>query len=237
MSVFDALLEVQAHDTASDQLRHRRQSLPERAQVAAAEEEIAALGVRLADAGARLEAVATRQRRLEEDVRSLDGRISELERLLYSGTVSASRELQAMSAEVGSLKRRRSSVEDEVLMAMEEQEPLAAEVANLEGRRAELDGQAARLRAAVAEAEVAIDTDLDAEAQGRARAAQRVPADLLRTYERLRAKLGGVGAARLVGTSCSGCHLTLPLSEVDRIRRQPPDALVFCEQCGRILVR
>ena len=49
--------------------------------------------------------------------------------------------------------------------------------------------------------------------------------------------LGGVGAARLVGPSCTGCHLTLPAQELDRIRREPPDALVFCDQCGRILVR
>ena len=57
------------------------------------------------------------------------------------------------------------------------------------------------------------------------------------TYERLRAKLGGVGAARLVGPRCSGCHLTLPATELDRLRKGSPDALVFCDQCGRILIR
>jgi predicted nucleic acid-binding Zn-ribbon protein len=46
-----------------------------------------------------------------------------------------------------------------------------------------------------------------------------------------------VGAARVVGSSCGGCHLTLPATELDRIRRAEPDALVTCDQCGRILVR
>ena len=45
------------------------------------------------------------------------------------------------------------------------------------------------------------------------------------------------GAARLVGGSCSGCHLVLPSMEVDRIRKAPPDAVITCDQCGRILVR
>jgi predicted nucleic acid-binding Zn-ribbon protein len=29
----------------------------------------------------------------------------------------------------------------------------------------------------------------------------------------------------------------LPSTELDRLRKGPPDALVFCDQCGRILVR
>ena len=39
-----------------------------------------------------------------------------------------------------------------------------------------------------------------------------------------------------VGT-CMGCHLQLPATEVDRLKRLEPDTLVFCDQCGRILVR
>ena len=39
-----------------------------------------------------------------------------------------------------------------------------------------------------------------------------------------------------VTTSCSGCHLTLPATEIDRIKKAPPDAFFTCDQCGRILV-
>jgi hypothetical protein len=40
-----------------------------------------------------------------------------------------------------------------------------------------------------------------------------------------------------VAGSCSGCHLTLPAMEVDRIRKAPADEVITCDQCGRILVR
>ena len=36
---------------------------------------------------------------------------------------------------------------------------------------------------------------------------------------------------------CGGCHLALPATEVDRVRKEPADALIRCEQCDRILVR
>ncbi|MDP9073476.1 MAG: C4-type zinc ribbon domain-containing protein, partial [Actinomycetota bacterium] len=90
-------------------------------------------------------------------------------------------------------------------------------------------------RLAVREGE--IDREIDAVNDSRAAAAAVVPDDLLETYARLREHLGGVGAARLVGPLCSGCHLRLPASALDQMRRQPSDTLFFCEQCGRILVR
>jgi predicted nucleic acid-binding Zn-ribbon protein len=142
-----------------------------------------------------------------------------------------------MAAEVESLKARRSKLEDDVLAAMEEDEPLAAEVAALEAERVAVDGEAERLRAAIAEAEAALAAEEAGEQSARDEVAAGVPADLLATYDRLRAKLGGVGAARLVGPSCGGCHLTLPATELDRVRHAAPDELVFCDQCGRILVR
>ena len=237
MTAFEALLEVQDRDTAVDQLRHRRAHLPERAHVAALEERMGALDARVADVGAQRAVVASRQSRLEEEVRSLDQRIAEIERRLYSGTVTAHRDLQAMAAEAESLKARRSAVEDEVLVAMEEGEPLADELAALESERAALEAEVGQARDGLVRAEADVEAHIAAQEADRAGISRRIPTDLLSTYERLRAKLGGVGAARLVGSSCSGCHLTLPAAEVARIKREPPDALVLCDQCGRILVR
>jgi hypothetical protein len=45
-----------------------------------------------------------------------------------------------------------------------------------------------------------------------------------------------VGAARLVGDRCDGCHLTLPSVEVERIRHLSADQFAICTQCDRILV-
>lgn len=237
MSVFQQLLRVQEHDTAVDRLRHRRSTLPELAELAAVEQSLARVESALKDASARLAAAAREQRRLEDELAATEGRITDVERRLYSGVVSAPRELQAMQADAESLRRRRTALEDEVLDAMAAWEPVDAEVSGLEAERARLDDEGARLRALVAEAQAGIDAELGAEEARRAEAATGLPSDLTSLYERLRARHGGVGAAPLVGVRCGGCHLTLPATEVDRIRREPPDALITCDQCGRILVR
>jgi uncharacterized protein len=236
MSALDSLLVVQEHDTVLDQLRHRRATLPERAHLAAVEHRLIELDAQLADARVRRDEVAARQAALEAEIATADARIIEVEKRLYGGTVSASRELTAMSEEVDHLKARRSATEDKVLEVMEEREPNDLEVVLLETTQADLDNEVIAARDALAAAEQAMDIELSAKQAERDAAAVEVPADLAATYERLRSKLGGVGAAKLVGTQCSGCHLTLPATELDRVRHAKPDELFFCDQCGRILV-
>ena len=47
----------------------------------------------------------------------------------------------------------------------------------------------------------------------------------------------GVAVARLVGGRCDGCHLALAQAALERIRTAPPDEVVECEECGRLLAR
>ena len=237
MTTFEALLEVQEHDTAVDRLHHRRAHLPEREELTGVEARVAGLRARLAEVQALRDQVLARQASLESGITTTGERIKEIEGRLYSGQVSATRDILAMQGEVDSLKARRSSLEDDLLAAMEEDEPLAAQVAAFEAEEAGLRAAAARLREVIAGAEREIDGEIAVELEARAADAAGVPESLIATYERLRTKLGGVGAARLVGPSCSGCHLTLPVQEVARIKREPPEALILCDQCGRILVR
>ena len=237
MGALDDLLVVQEHDTAADRLRHRLETLPEKARLAEVETALAALeGERSLVAGRRDE-VGHRQQRVEDELASLETKIADLDKRLYAGTVTAPRELQAMQADVQSLRRHQSDLEDQVLAAMQDADPLDAELAGLDARKAELEDEAATLWAAATEATEAIDAELAGELDARATAAKAVAPDLLDQYERLRARLDGIGAARLVGNACSGCHLALPATELDRIRHLPPDAVVLCDQCGRILVR
>ncbi|HEX9467363.1 MAG TPA: C4-type zinc ribbon domain-containing protein, partial [Acidimicrobiia bacterium] len=59
---------------------------------------------------------------------------------------------------------------------------------------------------------------------------------LVTEYERCRALARGAGAARLVGNTCQGCHLSIPATEVDRIKKTPPGTISHCDNCGCILV-
>lgn len=67
--------------------------------------------------------------------------------------------------------------------------------------------------------------------------AAELPAELVATYEKLRARNGGIGAAELVGKRCMGCQMELNPSDLGRIGSADINTVLRCEECGRILVR
>lgn len=237
MPAFEALLTVQNHDSAVDRLRHRRQSLPERAEQAQRQAARAELEERLADARSRRDAVLREERRMEDEVASLEAKAKAVDQKMYSGTVSSPKELQAMQADIDQLKKHAGTVEDEALEVLEQREALDAEVAGLEAEAAEHDGALARLAGVIAEQEAEIDRELGVEVAARSEASAGIPVDVLKLYEQVRVSNRGTGAARLVGANCGACHLSLPATEVDRIRHLPPEEMVRCEHCSAILVR
>jgi predicted nucleic acid-binding Zn-ribbon protein len=237
MSRWDALLSVQEHDTTLDQLTHKRRTMPARAELEAAMAELAKLEQRAAEVEATRHELARAQQRLEDDISAISDKAAQHDKALYSGTVGNPRELQAMQDEIASLKRRISQLEDQELELMEQIEPLDADLARLAAERAALDERATGLRAQIAEDEVSIDEQLATVRSERDALVAGVEPELLAEYEQLRPHSGGIAIARLVNGSCGGCHLGLSAVEIDRIKKLPPEAIVHCEECGRLLAR
>ena len=237
MSRWDALLAVQDHDTHTDQLTHRRKTLPARAELDAAMRQLAQLEARTSEVEAARHELARSQQRLEDDIISINDKAAQHDKTLYSGTIGNPRELQTLQDEIGALKRRVSQLEDQELELMEQIEPLDAELTRLAAERSALDDQASSLRAQIAEDEVAIEAELAAVQAERTALLTEVEPELLAEYEQLRPHAGGIAIARLVGGSCGGCHLGLSAMEIDRIKRLPNEEPVHCEECGRLLAR
>ena len=232
----EALLLVQEHDTARDRLRHRRATLPERAELEARSANLRALDAQSRDVQGRRDIVLADEKRLDDEARSLGARADEGDAKLYSGTVSSPRELQAMQADVEMLRRQRSDLEDQELEVMEARELLDAQISGLEADTAVVRADVERLQGAIATAEAEIGEELAKEDTARDQQAAAVPDSLLADYERRRAQNKGAGAARLVGTSCTACHLSIPSTEAENIRKAAGAVVAYCDNCGAILV-
>jgi predicted nucleic acid-binding Zn-ribbon protein len=68
---------------------------------------------------------------------------------------------------------------------------------------------------------------------GRGTLAVKVPADVLRRYEMIRAKRQGIGVAAIKEGSCSGCFVVLTPQQVIAIQRA--EEFAQCPRCQRIL--
>jgi predicted nucleic acid-binding Zn-ribbon protein len=237
MSAFEALLRLQEHDTRIDQLRHKLDTLPERGLVEANAAARTALEREVVPVQAQRDELAREQKRLEDEVAIVEAKAAEVGHRLYDGGITSPKELQALQADLDSLKRRQTQLEDQVLERMEEAEPVDAQLAELDRRRRALAAEGESASAALAAASSAVEADLDEALAARAGLVEAVPDEQLASYERLRPQFGGIAVARLVGTQCGGCHLSLSAVALESLRRLPPDAVAHCEECGRILVR
>jgi predicted nucleic acid-binding Zn-ribbon protein len=231
-----ALLDVQAHDTRLDQLHHHHESLPAREERDAAARSLASIEARLAAETATRDDLARQQKKIDDEVELLKEKRSGFDAKLYGGTVTSPGELQDLQKEIDSLSRRISSLEDDEIEIMEQVEPVEASLVELragvdQARAALADSE---LRLTAAEAEVL--AEIEAETAQREAALQPVPPELLAEYTSLRGGRGGIGVARLTGSQCGGCHLTLSAMEVARMRKLPEGEVGHCDDCGRILV-
>lgn len=231
------LLVVQAHDSAIDRLAHNRANLPEFQVLAAIDDEQAHLDTERAAVAEERHRVEREQKRLEDEAGLITDRIDRENLRLYDGSVTAHKDLQAIQAEIATLGNRRTEIEDHVLEAMEQGEPLDASLAEFDRKLADVDARRAQANASLAESQAAIDAETASESEQRAAAAEQVSAELMAEYETSRRDCAGVGVCRLLDKTCEGCHLTLSAVEIDRLRKEPEDAIVRCGECTRILVR
>ncbi|MCD0482510.1 C4-type zinc ribbon domain-containing protein [Streptacidiphilus sp. ASG 303] len=231
------LLDLQALDSRLDQLAHRRRSLPEHAEIEKATADHTALRDLVVAAETQLGDTTREQTKAEQDVEQVRARAARNQQRLDSGAVTSPKDLENLQHEIGSLARRQSDLEDVVLDVMERMESAQTRVteltARLEHATVVLEEAVARRDAAFAE----IDADAAKVARDREAVAAVIPADLMKLYTRLREQQGGVGAARLHQRRCEGCHVEFSTADLNAVKAEPADAVVRCENCGRILVR
>ncbi|MFE0377952.1 zinc ribbon domain-containing protein [Streptomyces inhibens] len=231
------LLDVQALDVRLTQLAHRRKNLPELAELQTLEADLIQQRDLLVAAQTEESDTSREQTKAEQDVDQVRQRAARDQKRLDSGAVTSPKDLESLQRELASLAKRQGDLEDVVLEVMERREAAQERVTELTARveaiQAKVDDAAARRDAACAE----IDAEAATATKERELTVADIPADLLKLYDKIRSKEGGVGAARLYQRRCEGCRLELNITEINDLRAAAADAVVRCENCTRILVR
>lgn len=175
----------------------------------------------------------TTRRDLEIQAKELMGKIDAAEKDLLSGRVRNPKELEGMHANVGSLKRRLSAVEDQELEAMAQTEQWQtdtdAKKAKLDALEAEWQAtqqaNAAEVSAKLAELK-RLATQMNQQWAGLSPEDQHL-------YRDLRARKSGRALAAERNGTCQACGISLPTGIVQSVRNDEVHS--FCPSCGRLL--
>ncbi len=234
---YEQLLAVQDLDTTIDQRRHRIANHPIKSEISAIDDQISAVAATVAEVEARRHELQRDVKRLADEVALIDDKRAQTDAKLYDGSVTGTKDLLALQDEAKMLLDRKNGIEDDELEFMESLEAVEAELAPSVAEREKLAAEREERESALTAAIAGLEVELAETERQRADAAGAVPSEPLAHYDRLRSDFGGVAVARLVGSTCDGCHMTLSAVAIDLIKKQPEDAVVTCDDCGRLLIR
>lgn len=233
MSLF-ILHELQVVDAQIDQLKQQMQVLPEKKAYKEAKATYEQTKEKQQQLNEELKQKKQQQKKVEAEVATLTAKISQEEKRLYSGQLTNVKELQAVEMEVKSLKRKQEAKEDELLTLMEEvgllNEQNLALIEAGQKEQTQLDLAKAAYEQALAE----INGKLAKLNQQREELLKSVSPQDLKLYEQLRQQKKGVAVVNLHGSTCGGCHLELPASDIDKVYTE---TYWRCPHCQRIIVR
>ena len=231
------LLDVQSIDTALAQLEHRRQTLPEHAEINRLRAERAAVGSDLVASDTAVSDLEREQQRAENDLQPVRDRLTRNQQRISQGTVADPKALASMVDEVEHLKKRINDLEDAELEVMEQLETELAGREALRARAARLDAELATI-SAKRDAQLAeLEADMTERRSERSELTPLLPPELLSLYDKIGASHGGVGAAELRQRRCTGCQLEVNAAEIREYQAAAADEVLRCEECSRILVR
>lgn len=170
----------------------------------------------------------------EYEADELRQKIEPLEKKLYQGTILNPKELDDLQKDIDSLKRRRSTLDDQAIEAMEALEEAQRLQKEAQERldAMETDHQAGQtvLRGRIA----ALESEIAERQKERDEEAAEVEPSLLQLYDRIAAIRQHRAVAKVEGGACQGCRLSLPSSLIQRARGG--SNIVQCSSCERILL-
>lgn len=172
---------------------------------------------------------------MELDLNKIIADRAGLHKKLYGGEVSNVRELELMEKRLVSLGTEQENLEEKIFKLMEEAE-------DQQQKRGGLKDQASRQEQEVQHEENKLQQEL-AELSLRLEQLQEkhtkilplVESKYLDLYRTQCQRHQGKGISRVINDTCEGCRMFI--SSAQRGLLYNPSSIVYCENCGRLLVR
>ncbi|NLT72792.1 MAG: hypothetical protein GXX94_01160 [Chloroflexi bacterium] len=171
---------------------------------------------------------------LELEMESLQGRLSQVEKDLYGGTISAPRELENLRRDGDQLRHRIAQIEDQALALMAACDDLDVRVHDGAAALEAFESEWAVLTADARETYQTLRARLQDLQSEREQLRQRVPAQEMALYDELRRTKNGRPLAPMRDGICQVCRVSVPRNKIT-IAEGGYDSVATCEGCGRIL--
>lgn len=228
-SQLSLLVQLQKLDLTIHQLDDQRKQIPIRVNEARTP---------LDQATAQLEAIkaviekATADRRSgEQDLAEQESHVHKLRTRLME--IKTNKEYQAHLFEIDLANKKKDSLEERVLMAMERSEEKQKELEEVQKLVDEATESFTQIKTQVESKTIDLDQELEALRAQKEKVLQQLDKPVYARYSKLKLSLKVLVVAQVSGGTCQGCRLQVPPQLIADVKRA--DQLLTCPYCYRIL--
>lgn len=165
-------------------------------------------------------------------LKQFDYQLKEVEKSLYSGTITDLKQLDYMDKESKSLRKEINEMELEILSLMEEIEDLKELINEVECEHIKLkkDFEVFRVKQKTKKEE--LKKEVNSEIEIISEIKSKLEKSALEKYN-IAKKNKGYAVAEVLDDECSGCHMIISTSLINKVKKEQD--IFQCENCGRIL--
>jgi predicted nucleic acid-binding Zn-ribbon protein len=179
----------------------------------------------------KLEALKKERREIEQNVQDLDNKIEKSQ--IKLNNIKSNKEYSAVLKEIEDVNKQKTLTEDRVLQLMEEIDEMEKKNSAAQKEQEELRERFVAEKDAIEREMEDLDKELNELKKQREIFIGEVDQELLRNYQFLRERKGGVAITSAIGGICQECHIGLPPQKFNEIIRC--HSLISCPNCNRII--
>lgn len=172
--------------------------------------------------------------KLEDESTQLAEKIDTEQTRVMSGEFTTPKEIQHVTREIESLKRRKEKVEIDLLALMERVEKAEGQISKVDKALEQLAKQEKIHVEEFTEKGGSLQSTIKVMKADRKKVAADLPAELLGRYESLAEMKSGLGVGVLIANACTACRMELPAEEVSTLLEG--DDIAVCPTCHRLLI-
>lgn len=229
-----ALRELQERDLDLARLTKQLDEMPEKRAILQIRAKIAEIRGLKARTEAVVHALDAAIKRHEDEVQAVADKIDDEQAKLLSGRIKSPKELQSISVELNSLKRRMDQLETEMLAQMQKRETAVGQAAKVDAAIRTGEAKEAELTRHFKAGGSELLGRIEADNAARAALLKALPDDLRERYEAVLGSKHGIAVSILQEGMCSACRVGLPAGKIDTLEHGPD--IGTCPNCGRILI-
>jgi predicted nucleic acid-binding Zn-ribbon protein len=173
-------------------------------------------------------------KRMEMELHTVTGKLKELNDQLYSGEIPSAKELESLEKKVQSKQKEKADLEDGILSLMDILERNEDETTKLRKEEEEKKEILQKVNSRARSDVKRIENELEQFRKKQEDLLKKIDDKMLKKYQGLSERFQGKCVSLVENGFCGICNVSLPSSF--RARILTPGELVFCENCGCMLV-